>query len=89
MQRLIFNLMAARVKAAGEPWLTFFHPSALAQELSGMGFRHLEDMSGDLLNQRYFANRADGLRVGTLYHLMKALISPLSDTAFQTGEGTD
>jgi methyltransferase (TIGR00027 family) len=79
MQRLLFKLIAARVKAAGEPWLTFFYPSDLAQELSGMGFRHLEDMTGDLLNQRYFAHRADGLRVGSLYHVMKALISPLSD----------
>jgi len=81
MQRVIFKLMAARVKAAGEPWLTFFHSSALAQELSAMGFRHLEDMTGDLLNQRYLAGRADGLRVGTLYHLMKALIFPLGDAA--------
>ncbi|MCJ7545234.1 MAG: class I SAM-dependent methyltransferase, partial [Deltaproteobacteria bacterium] len=81
MQRVIFKLMAARVKAAGEPWFTFFHPSALAQELSAMGFRHLEDMTGDLLNQRYLAGRADGLRVGTLYHLMKALIFPLGDAA--------
>lgn len=81
MQRVLFKLMAARVKAAGEPWLTFFYPSALAQELSGMGFRHLEDMTGDLLNQRYLANRTDDLRVGSLYHVMKALIFPLSDIA--------
>lgn len=80
IQRLLFKLIAARVKAAGEPWLTFCYPSDLAQELSGMGFWHLEDMTGDLLNQRYFADRADGLRVGSLYHLMKALISPLSDS---------
>jgi len=80
MQRLLFKLIAARVKAAGEPWLTFFYPSALAQELCGMGFRHLEDMTGDLLNQRYFADRADGLCVGSLYHVMKALTSPLSGT---------
>jgi O-methyltransferase involved in polyketide biosynthesis len=72
--------MAARVKAAGEPWLTFCYPSDLAQELSGMGFRHIEDMTGDLLNQRYFANRVDGLRVGSLYHVMKALISPVNRT---------
>jgi methyltransferase (TIGR00027 family) len=77
MQRVLFKLMAARVKAAGEPWITFCYPSDLARELSGMGFRHLEDMTGDLLNQRYFADRTDGLRVGSLYHLMKALISPL------------
>jgi len=79
MQRVLFKLMAARVKAAGEPWLTFCYPSDLAQELNGMGFCHLEDMTGDLLNQRYFADRADGLRVGSLYHIMKALISPLGD----------
>jgi methyltransferase (TIGR00027 family) len=80
MQRLLFKLIAAHVKAVGEPWLTFCYPSDLAQELSGMGFRHLEDMTGDLLNQKYFADRADGLRVGSLYHVMKALISPLGDT---------
>jgi len=81
MQRMLFKLLAARVKAAGEPWLTYCYPSDLARELSAMGFRHLEDLSGDLLNQRYFTCRADGLRVGTLYHLMKALISPLGDVA--------
>ena len=40
----------------------------------------IEDMTGDLLNQRYFANRVDGLRVGSLYHVMKALISPVNRT---------
>lgn len=81
IQRTIFELMAARVKEAGEPWRTFFMPEELARELKESGFRDVEDLCGDELNQRYFAGRGDGLRVGSLYHIMKALISPLSGGA--------
>lgn len=83
MQRATFELMAARVKAAGEPWRTFFAPDDLARDLRGLGFQDIEDLSGDHLNERYLGGRSDGLRVGSLGHIMKALISPPSDAGYQ------
>jgi len=81
IQRAVFERMAGRVKEAGEPWCTFFAPDDLARDLSDLGFQAIEDLSGEHLNERYFAGRSDGLRVGSLYHLMKALISPPRDAA--------
>jgi methyltransferase (TIGR00027 family) len=64
LQRLAFNALARRVAAAGEPFQTFFEPSALMGELRRMGFGSFEDLGGEEINARYFAGRADGLRVG-------------------------
>jgi methyltransferase (TIGR00027 family) len=73
LQRLAFNALAARVAAAGEPFQTFFEPSALRSELRQMGFGSFEDLGGEEINARYFAGRADGLRVGGgIGRLMKA-----------------
>jgi methyltransferase (TIGR00027 family) len=71
-QRAVFDAMAARVAAAGEPWVTTFDPAALATRLRGHGFAAVEDADGGVLNARYFADRTDGLRVGSLAHLMWA-----------------
>ncbi len=58
--------------AAGEPWQSFFDPSVLAADLKAMGFVEVEDLGGEALNARYFQARTDGLRVGSLAHLMVA-----------------
>jgi methyltransferase (TIGR00027 family) len=71
-QRLVFESMAARVKAAGEPWVSFFDPVELVQKLLWLGFRVAEDVTPDALNARYLANRSDGLKVGGLAHIMWA-----------------
>jgi methyltransferase (TIGR00027 family) len=71
-QRAVFDRLAARVAAAGEPWLSTFEPAVLARELMDLGFVSVEDVTPDALNARYFAGRTDGLRVGSLAHLMRA-----------------
>jgi methyltransferase (TIGR00027 family) len=71
-QRWVFDAMAQRVAAAGEPWQTFFDPSALAADLKAKGFAQVEDLNADALNARYFRDRADGLQVGSLAHVMSA-----------------
>ena len=71
-QRAVFDTLAARVAAAGEPWLSTFEPAVLARELMDLGFVSVEDVTPDALNARYFAGRTDGLRVGSLAHLMRA-----------------
>ncbi|MCJ7594652.1 MAG: class I SAM-dependent methyltransferase [Desulfobacterales bacterium] len=73
-QRAVFDALAARVAAAGEPWKTFFEPADLGQTLRDLGFRDIQDWSAEDLNRRYLAERSDGLRVGSLAHIVKATI---------------
>lgn len=68
-----FDVLAARVRAVGEPFRGFLDPARLHGELMSMGYRHATDLGPDELNARYFAGRADGLRVGSLGHVMTAL----------------
>jgi len=71
-QKLVFDLMAVRVRAAGEPWIGFFEPDDLVSKLRALGFAAVEDLDGEAINRRYFADRTDGLRVGSLGRLMAA-----------------
>jgi len=71
-QRARFEAFARRVASAGEPLQTFFEPEALTRDLAVMGFGHVEDNGPEEINERYFKNRSDGLRVGSLSHLMVA-----------------
>jgi methyltransferase (TIGR00027 family) len=66
LQRIVHATMAARVASVGEPWITFFNPVELRDELLRMGFTDVFDWGGAELNARYFAGRTDGLRVGGL-----------------------
>jgi methyltransferase (TIGR00027 family) len=71
--RLALDALAFRVAAAGEPFRTFFDPSALAERLRRIGFRGVEDLAAAEINARYFENRADQLRVtSSLGHLISA-----------------
>ena len=63
VERMALETLAKRVEAAGEPFRTSFEPKALAEQLKQSGFSSVEDMGSDEINARYFANRADGLRV--------------------------
>ncbi|MGH7786599.1 MAG: class I SAM-dependent methyltransferase [Candidatus Binatia bacterium] len=73
-RRRAFDLLAAHVAAAGEPWQTFFEPTRLRRELAVMGFVQIDDLGPDEINARYFAGRADGLRVGGLGRLVCAIV---------------
>ncbi len=73
--RLAFDAMARRVARAGEPFQLFFEPTELANELQRFGFNKIEDWDRDKLNERYFKDRADKLRVGgRLGRMMSATI---------------
>jgi len=76
ISRIVFDRMAARVAAIGEPWKTFFKPDELARLIRSLGFTDLEDLGRDEINARYFAGRKDGLRVGEAAHLATAFIAP-------------
>jgi methyltransferase (TIGR00027 family) len=73
-QRSRFDALAQRTASVGEPWQAFFDPQLLTRDLSAMGFGFVEDEGPEEINARYFKNRKDGLRVGSLSHLMNARV---------------
>jgi len=73
-RRLIVRAVMLRVAAAGEPWLTFFDPRRLPGELVEIGFTRAEDLGPDVINERFFKDRKDGLRVGQIPRLMRAWV---------------
>jgi methyltransferase (TIGR00027 family) len=74
MNRLIVRTMAKRVASIGEPWKTYLDPKELLRDLHALGFSRAEDFDGDALNRRYFANRSDGLKVGSAGHMAMASV---------------
>lgn len=73
-QRARFDALARRVAAAEEPWQAFFEPGPLTRDLRAMGFGYVEDKGPEEINAMYFQNRKDGLRVGSLSHLICAQV---------------
>jgi methyltransferase (TIGR00027 family) len=71
-QRIAHERLARQVAALGEPWLTYYAPASLAEEVRRLGFKRLEDLGPEEAEERYFKNRADGLRLGGAGRLMKA-----------------
>ncbi len=72
--RAAYQALAARAEAGGEPWLAHFEPAALAVELRAMGFAEVTRLGRAEINARYFAGRADGLGVGSMYQLISARV---------------
>jgi hypothetical protein len=48
-----------------------------------MGFGYVEDNGPEEINPRYFKNRKDGLRVGSLSHVMNAQVCEAMQAAEQ------
>lgn len=61
LERLGFDSLASRVQLAGEPFQLFFTPEEIADELRAFG--PIEDLGAREVNERYFAGRADSLRL--------------------------
>jgi methyltransferase (TIGR00027 family) len=53
--------LASRVAAAGEPFQLYFRTEQMENELKTAGFQHIQQLDAIDLNERYFANRTDGL----------------------------
>jgi methyltransferase (TIGR00027 family) len=62
-RRKVFDGLAGRVAAVGEPFRLFFTPEGLNDELTRAGFRKIEQAGSARLNDLYFHDRADGLRL--------------------------
>jgi O-methyltransferase involved in polyketide biosynthesis len=56
-----------RMAQAGEPWITFYDPPVLERRLRELGFSRTVLLSPAEANRRYFADRRDGLRIGSGY----------------------
>lgn len=69
-----FEALAGRVASLGEPFQTFFAPPSLKNDLLGMGFSEVEDLDPEEMNVRYFQGRTDGLRMGSLAHVIHAQV---------------
>ncbi len=62
-RRAMFDRLAERVAAAGEPLQLFFTADQMQAELQGAGLDRIEQVDYEGLNQLYFLDRADGLRL--------------------------
>ena len=62
-RRAVFDALAARVAAAGEPFKLFFTPEQLEGELREAGFKRVEQAGAEEMNECYFKGRADGLEL--------------------------
>lgn len=62
-RRQVFDSLSKRVAAAGEPLQLFFTPEKLESELRAAGFQRIEQFDPDRLNETYFRDRADGLKL--------------------------
>ncbi len=74
-EQVALSRVESRVELAGEPFKMFFEPAKLVDDLRQLGFQHIESLDSLEINQRYFANRRDGLRVfGGIGNLVSALM---------------
>jgi methyltransferase (TIGR00027 family) len=64
--RTAFDGLSGRVAAAGEPFQLFFTPQTMEQELRRAGFQRIEQLDSDGLNERYFKERVDGLKLSAV-----------------------
>lgn len=62
-RRKVFDTLSKRVEAAGEPLRLFFTPGDMERELHAAGFSRIEQFDTERMNQAYFKDRADGLKL--------------------------
>ena len=75
VEQMAMDALASRVARAGEPFRLVLDARALNRMLRVAGFHHIEDLGPAQIDERYFAGRADGLRVAAgLAHLVNARI---------------
>jgi methyltransferase (TIGR00027 family) len=64
--RKAFDALAERVAAAGEPFQLFFTPEEMEGEIRRAGFQRMEQLDSDQLNEMYFKDREDGLKLSAV-----------------------
>ena len=75
LSRVVLWRVQRRLKAIGEPWITFFRPTQIMFLLKfEVGFKQVENFGRAELNQRYLAGRTDGLRISDATIIVKATV---------------
>ena len=74
LARVAQQALAARVAAAGEPFLSSFDPASLPGRLAALGFSEVEILDGTALNRLYFDGRTDGLRLAGSSRIARARV---------------
>lgn len=64
-ERAAFEAAKKGARASGTPFLSFFTPAEMTALAREAGFRDVRHVSAATLTDRYFADRADGLRPGS------------------------
>jgi methyltransferase (TIGR00027 family) len=59
-------------RSAGEPWLSGFDPSRLADTLRALGLILVEDLGGREVRERYCHDSRDALRAAPTFHIARA-----------------
>ena len=72
LSRQIYRRLLGRLDMAGEPWRSFFEPVTLRADLDRLGFTDIDDLGGDEINDRYLADRDDGLQSGSVGRIVIA-----------------
>ncbi len=72
--RRAYDSLAHHVALIGESFQSFFDPSRLKDNLRAMGFSQIEDLGPEELNDLYFRERTNELKVGGLAHIMNARV---------------
>jgi methyltransferase (TIGR00027 family) len=63
-----------RVAEIGEPWLTFFTPEEISEQLTLLGFSGISHLTPEDATARYFAKRSDELRPPHYVRLLRAVV---------------
>ena len=74
IDQVIGDHVARQFEMDGEPWQSYFHPQELQREIAALGFRDVTDLGADELDARYFQRRKDGLRVGSGFRMLRAIV---------------
>ena len=61
-------------RAAGTPFVSFYTPAEMLQLARDAGFSDVEHVSPEMLNERYFADRTDGLRLSSGEQVLVATV---------------
>ena len=72
--RKYLAIVIPRVAEMGEPWLSFFSPGELAEQLREMGFDEISHFGPAEAYTRYFAGRTDRLPCQTVHRLIRARV---------------
>ena len=73
-ERRLHSRRAALVARAGEPWVSYFEPEALASGLRAAGYGTALALGARALNERYFSGRSDGFGLSGSGWMMAARV---------------